>query len=689
MQNAPFASAREVTRGIAELVRPPRRMKPSEASAQWLSNDKGAWSPHLAPMMVEPLDMLASRQYTGIVLVGPQRIGKTFSLIIAGITYIVTCAPGDMLVVHMSQDVARDFSRMEIDRVIRYSPELAARLSPRARDDNTFDKFFRSGVVLKIGWPAISQLSGKTLKYVFLTDYDRPENRDDVGGEGPMWDLAHKRVQTYMSRGKCLAESSPGEPYDDPQWQPRSPHEAPPAHGILELYNRGTRARWYWPCLHCREYWEPKPGLAPFAVPEFEEVKELVLREDPASLAAKFSSAVCPHCGGTHEMDQKPEMNARGRWVHEGQTIDVDGNVTGERRETPYVSYWIGGAAAPFQRWDGLLYNYFQGVLTYVKTGDEGLLQTTTSSDQGAAYLPQALGKRRGTEELTQRLEEAEKGVVPADVRFLTAAVDVQAHRFVVEVFGWGVGLQSWLVDRFSITASDRPEGDKFAAVDPAAYVEDWMVLVDQVVERKYPVSGLELELGPLLVLVDSGGREGVTDKAYEFWRAMRAKELGKKVRLIKGVGNINAPRVQETWPDARARKDRKAGRGDVPVWLLNVNVIKDGIHGDLSRQEIGPGYVHLPNWADEGFFAELTAEVRTAKGWEREGHTPNEAFDLHCYNRAACIVLKAEAINWEKPPEWAMPVDERLTLAKAREKERAAKARIERPRKRNWVKNW
>jgi len=683
---ATYASSREVTRGIAELVRPPRRMKPSEAAAKWLHNDKGPWSPHLAPMMVEPLDELASRHYTGIVFVGPQRTGKTFGLIDAGITYIVTCAPGDTLVVQMSQDVARDFSRMEIDRVIRHSPELAARLSPRARDDNTYDKFFRSGIALKLGWPALSQVSGKTLKYVFLTDYDRPENRDDVGGEGPLWDLAHKRVQTYMSRGKCLAESSPGDPYEDPQWRARSPHEAPPARGILELYNRGTRARWYWPCMHCGEYWEPKPGLAPFAVPELDEVKELVLLEDPSTLAARFAKAICPHCGAAHEMDQRPEMNARGRWVHEGQVIAADGTVSGERRDTPFVSYWMGGAAAPFQRWDGLLYNYFQGVQTYVKTGDEGPLQTTTSSDQGAAYLPQAMGKRRGTEELTQRLEESEKGVVPADVRFLTAAVDVQAHRFVVEVFGWGVGLQSWLVDRFSITASNRPEGEKFAAVDPAAYVEDWMVLVDQVVERKYPVSGLELELGSLLTFVDSGGREGVTDKAYEFWRAMNAKGLGKKVRLIKGVGNINAPRVQETWPDARARKDRKAGRGDVPVWLLNVNVIKDGVHGDLDRKEVGPGYVHLPTWVDDEFFKELVAEVRTVKGWVREHSIPNEAFDLHTYNRGACIVLQAEAINWEKPPAWAMPLAERPARAEARAE--AKKERKSKPR-RNWVTQW
>ena len=687
MLDAPFARAREVTRGVAELIRPPRRMKPSEAAEAYLRNEKGAWSRELAPMMVEPLDLLGGREYTGIVFVGPQRTGKTFSLIHAGVTYIVTCAPGDTLITQMSQDTARDFSRMEVDRVIRHSPAIAERLSPRAKDDNTFDKFFRSGMVLKLGWPAISQLSGKTIKYVFMTDYDRPENRDNVGGEGTMWDLGHKRVQTYMSRGKCLAESSPGDPYDDPRWMPRSPHEAPPALGILELYNRGTRARWYWPCLHCGEYWEPRPGVAVFGVPEHDEVEKLVVAEDPMTLAARFAHAVCPGCGALHDMEQRREMNRRGRWVHEGQEIDSAGNVGGDRRETPYASFWLGGAAAPYQRWDSLLYQYFQAVLTYVRTGDEKPLQTTASSDQGAAYLPRAAGKRRTPEEFVSRLEQWERGTVPAGVRFLTAAVDVQAHRFVVQVHGWGVGLESWLIERFSLSASNRPEGERFAGLDPASYAEDWNVLIEKVIERRYRAG--EIALPPMITLCDSGGREGVTDKAYEFWRVMRAKGFGSRFMLVKGVGNVNAPRVHQTWPDARARKDRKAGRGDVPVWLLNVNVLKDGVAGDLARIVPGPGYVHLPDWVDQDYFNELTAETRGAKGWERENaHTPNEAFDLHAYNRAACIVLKAEAIKWDAPPEWAVPIEQRAKLAKERS-EAAEKQRTNPKPRRNWVKQW
>ena len=653
--------ARTVTSGLADLARPPRRERPSAAAARVLMTEKGPWSPELTPYALEPLDALGGRDYTGIVFVGPARTGKTMSLILGGVAYIVTCAPGDTLVVQMSQEAARDFSRTDLDRAIRNSPELAKRLSPRARDDNTFDKFFRSGIVLKLGWPAVSQLSSKTLQYVFLTDYDRPENRDNVDGEGPMWDLAAKRTETYMSRGKCLAESSPGEDYLDAKWQPATPHEAPPARGILSLYNRGTRARWYWPCKHCGAFFEAAPGLKCLAMPGFDELEAAVQRSDIMTLAESFARVVCPDCGGLHAMADRGAMNARGLWVHDGQTV-VDGRLEGERTRSNIASYWLGGVAAAYQRWDSIALKYLQAVRTYAQTRDEMPLKATTNTDQGAPYLPRAAAKRRVADDLLRRLEVWDKGTVPPGVRFLTAAVDVQAGKFVVEVFGWGDGLESWLVDRFSITASRRAEGNGTAALDPARYAEDWRALVDEVIGRRYPIAGeAGRELSVLLTCCDSGGREGVTQNAYNFWRWCRGHGLAREFMLVKGVASLTAPRTAITWPDSRERKDRKAGgKGDVPVALLNVNALKDGVSGDLGRDVPGPGFHHIPAWVDRGFFDELTAEQRTPKGWIKSPGSKNEAFDLHVYNRAAVILLKAEGIDWANPPAWAAPIEAR-----------------------------
>ena len=681
MLMAPLANWHDIATVAAERIKPPRRLRPTEAAQQALRTHKGPWEPDLVPYCSEPLDHLAGRDYQGIVFVGPARTGKTMGLILGGITYIVTCDPADTMVVQMTKDEARKFSRLELDRVIRNSPELSKRMSPRARDDNTFDKFFRSGMALMLGWPSSTQLAGKTLKYALIPDYDRSEHRDNVGGEGPIWGLVSKRLETYMSRGKCLAESSPGEDLLNPEWAAKTPHEAPPVLGLLSIYNDGTRARWYWPCQHkgCGKHFEAKPGLDCFAMPEFEEICEAVKTHDLMSLADDWAKVVCPHCGGIHESQQRPAMNRikidgkriRGAtWLHEGESL-IDGRVEGERRRTQIASYWLGGVAAAYQLWSSVVHVYLQAVLTYTRTGDEGPLRRTTNTDQSSPYLPQSVKKKRSAEDLVQRQESWPRGQVPEGVRFLTASVDVQGYGFVVTFKGWGVGLETWLVDRFKITASKRPEGERFAAIDPAAYVEDWRVLIDEVVEKSYRTEA-GVEMKARLVLCDSGGKVGVTDNAYKFWRWAKRQGYGKRIRLVKGDRNVNAPRVRLTWPDARKRKDRQSGRGDVPVWLLNVNLLKDGIIGDLARTETGPGYVHLPDWLDEAYFDEMMAETRTDKGWVNEPRRPNEAFDLHTYNRAACVILRAEAIDWKNPPEWAAPPTEQAKPVVAEQPDRS-----------------
>lgn len=660
MALAPYIRPSNIYRGVAERLRAPRRIRPSEAVEKYLRTEKGAWNPDLASMMIEPLDLLMSRGYTGIVYVGPARGSKTMTLILGAMTYIVTCSPGDMQITQMSQDMAREFSKKEIDRAIRYSPALQARLSPRPRDDNVFDKFFRSGMALNLAWPTVTQHSSKTLKYTLITDYDRPENRDDVDGEGTLWDVAYARIRTYMSRGKCLAESSPGGEYLDPKWRSSAPHEAPPATGILSIYNRGTRARWYWPCMHCQERFEAKPGLDCFKLPPFEELEQEVQKRDLMWLAEQFAHVACPHCGGLHEIENKPQLNLGGRWVHAGETIDPNGIITGERRRTDIASFWQGGVSASYQRWDQLLLRYFQGIQAFTKTGDEGSLKATTNTDQAAPYLPRSVAKKRGAEELMQRVEDWPQGVVPRGVKFLTAACDVQAHRFEIRVFGWGIGLESWIVARYAISSSKRPEGDRYAALDPAGFSEDWDLLIDELVHKTYPVQDFPDVRMPIhFALCDSGGKDGVTTRAYEFWRRLRAAGFHKRLMLLKGDRRINIPQTQLTWPDAKERKDRKAGgRGDVPVWLLNVNLLKDTVANDLARDVVGPGYHHIPDWIPDDYFDQIVSETRTEKGWTDPQSGANEDWDLHVYNRACCVIIRAHAIDWDHPPAWARGVE-------------------------------
>jgi len=509
-------------------------------------------------------------------------------------------------------------------------------------------------MVVKIGWPAISQLSAKTLKYVFLTDYDRPENRDDVDGEGPLFDLAVKRVETYMSRGKVIVESSPGEEFIDRTWKAASVHEAPPAPGIMSIYNRGTRARWYWRCVHCEAHFQAEPGLGNFKLPEQKELERRVEgASDLVGLAEEWARIACPSCGALHEQSERTELNRGASWMHEGDRWTGKEWDTSARRRSRIASYWLGGVAAAYQRWDSLLLKYLTGLQIVLRTSDETALKATTLTDQATPYIPRSVARRRTSDEFIARAEEWPRGVVPPGVAFLITAVDVQIRSFVVQVHGYGPGLESWVVDRYAIGLSKRTDADGRAlALDPASYAEDWDEL-EEVALRTYPVDGVPGAVMPSHVTVcDSGGAEGVTQKAYDFWRKMRDAGHARRFGLVKGDPRKDAPRVQLTFPD-----NRKSGaKGDIPLHLLATTLWKDAVSGDLQREQTGPGYVHLPRWLGRDFFDELTSEEKTAKGiWERiKPGLKNEAFTLAYYARAACAVVGAEKVNWAAPPAWA-----------------------------------
>ncbi|MBH1477326.1 phage terminase large subunit family protein [Stenotrophomonas maltophilia] len=653
--------------GVAEMIRPPRRIRVSEgARVLQVANAAGAagsWDPDTTPYMVEPLDTTGSRHYEAVVFVGPARSGKTISLIDARLAYLITCNPADAMVVQMSKDAAEDYSKTRIARSIAASPELRSRLSPRAHDDNILLKFFRSGMSLRMGWPSVSVLSGKDIHDVLMTDVDNYTGDLTID---ECFGLGLKRTQTYMSAGMVVAESSPATDYADGAWKPLHPHQGPPAAGIAALYARGDRRRWYWPCPECGERFQAAPGYDGFALPPMEELLERVVLDDVQKMARHYSLLHCPHCGVGLQHRWKDGMNRSGVWAAEGQTVHADGTVTGERPQARIASYWLGGVAASYQSWESLIERYLQALRTFATTGEERPLKTTHNVDGAINYVPMAARSASDPNEMQERAEVWPAGAVPAGVRFLLGEVDVQANRFVILVLGFGIGesgqLERWVVDSFTLRTSKREDGSGgFLPLDPPKYLEDWERLVEKVISRRYPLDDATGRSMPVhAVGIDWGGKSGTSVRALEFWRSLKARKLHARVRLIKGDARREGGLFRETFPDSSKRRDRKSGsKGDVPQLLLNVDRLKDTVDANVKRAEPGPGYYHFPDWLPEAFYAELTAESRTAKGWENLAKRRNEAFDLCGYAEGMALWLKVPAINWTAPPAWAAPWDD------------------------------
>ncbi|EEQ2427579.1 phage terminase large subunit family protein [Escherichia coli] len=651
MLNQETAKAARTDSGY--ILRAPRRMRVADAVAQYMRVPMGAgnsvpWDPLVAPYVIEPMNCLASREYDAVIFVGPARTGKTIGLIDGWVIYNVICDPADMLIIQMTEEKAREHSKKRLARTFRVSPEVVSRLSPNKNDNNVYDRTFLAGNYLKIGWPSVNIMSSSDYKCVALTDYDRfPE---DIDGEGDAFSLASKRTTTFMSSGMTLVESSPGRDVKDVKWRRTSPHEAPPTTGILSLYNRGDRRRWYWPCPHCGEYFQPCGDV----VAGFRDIADPVLASEAAYIQ-------CPSCSGRIMPEQKRELNGRGVWLRDGESINADGSRYGDPRRSRIASFWMEGPAAAYQTLSQLVYKLLAAEQEYETTGSEETLKTVINTDWGLPYLPRASMEQRKSELLEQRAEPVPSRSVPDGVNFLVATVDVQAgrhRRFVVQVTGYGSRGERWIIDRYNITQSLRGDSDgESQRIDPASYPEDWDVLLTDVFHKSWPLaSDPSQQMRLMAMAVDSGGEDGVTDNAYKFWRRCRRDGLGKRIYLFKGDSIRRAKLITRTFPDNTGRTGRRAqAAGDVPLWLLQTDALKDRVNNALWRDSPGPGYVHFPDWLGSWFYDELTYEERSSDGkWSKPGRGANEAFDLMVYAEALVILHGYEKIRWPDVPEWA-----------------------------------
>ncbi len=667
-----FDSLEQMIAAAAAGVKPPERISVAEAAekVRYLNNPGsyvGYWDNDFAPYLVEPMQTLTSFDYTGMVFAGPARTGKS-DMFFNWLAHTAKYDPADMMVVNMTINTARDWSQGDLRKFFRHSKEIGPLVAPGKQNMSSHSIRFLSGMRLLVKWPTITELSGKTSPRNWLFDYDRmPES---VDGEGSAYDLTAKRAQTFNRYGMTVAESSPGYAVETTKWMPRTPHEAPPTRGILALYNRGDRRRWYWRCPHCEEAFEPDFHLLHW--PDSSDMVE----------SAEASFMACPHCGGVmwHDSQKgvpgKHELNMGGRWVKDGMVWLPDGTMQGKPYRSDIASFWMKGPCAAFTDWRGLVLKYLKADEEFERTGSQEALKTTVNTDQGLPFSPRVVGEDLLPETLKARAKFiCEYGQVPEGVRFLIATVDVQGNRFEVAVYGIGVGGDVWVVDRFAIRKSKRldDDGDPHR-INPGSYSEDWNLLIDEVILKTYPLaddSGRRMQIK--LTGCDSGGVPGATPNAYKFFRLLRdgpeegselaegwTPDLHRRFQLLKGESRPGIPRYRITYPDSD-RKDRHAGaRGEIPVGFLNTNDVKDWALKMLMRTSPGGGMVHFSDWLPDEFYTEMTVERRTAKGWENPNKLRNEAWDLLVYTLALVLDRRVglERIHWDDPPGWAADWD-------------------------------
>lgn len=654
---------------MASIFKPPERLTVTEAAEKYcrLNNPpryQGPYQVKQTPYMREPQDMVMSPDHTALIFVGGAQLGKSEALLLNPIAYLAKCNPMDVLLYCPSQSAARDFSKRRIDRMHRNSPDIGSLVLKGQHADNTHDKTYVSGMMVSVSWPSVNEMASKPAPVVLITERDRMD--DDIEGEGDPFMLAQKRTTSFMSMAMTVAECTPSRDVEDAKWKPSTPHEAPPCKGILGLYNQGDRRRWYWPCPHCGEFFEGS-----FSLLQYQTTKLVDGKKVPMSRKEIVASVymACPKNGCCIEPDHKHKMNLRGVWLRDGQTIDPDGTIHGEGEVSKTASFWLKGTAS-FMHWSELVTKYLDAEKEFEQNGSQQALKTTTNTDQGEPYVPRGAETNRLAEDIMDKALSVPKHTVPHDVRALIATCDVQKNLWEVQVHGirpGAVGFDAVVIDRFPIVKSEREDEDgERLWVKPASHLEDWDLLISEVMDKTYPLADGSGQMPISMTLCDSGGKEGVTTNAYNFYRKLKTLGIANRFLLVKGDRSPGAPRVSITYPDTK-RSDRQArAKGEIPVLMIQTDLVKDMLDGWLSRTDAGGGKVEFPDWLPLSFYEELTVETRGFKGWENKLRRRNESWDLLVYFLAACVWRQVDKVDWQAPPVWLKPWPENPTIIPA-----------------------
>jgi phage terminase large subunit GpA-like protein len=665
----PAASAVDVRLECAGILKPPPDIDVAEAAERYrhLYNPgggySGPWRNQVVPYLREMMQALTDPRYEQVVEVAPAQSAKTeLGLNFAG--YAIEVDPSDFQIVLPEKQLAEDFSGRRLGRMIEHSPAYAARLQEQTKYAATFDR-----CIVNLSWPTSVNASSKPVPRNWLDERD--SMTDDVDGEGDPVALYHKRSQTFGARRMTLVTSSPKRPPIKGAPPPSGPHEAPATTGVLALYNQGTRRQLYWPCRQCGTFFVTR-------------AKDLRWHDeataDDVTIEVTFA---CPDCGYPHGEHDRRALWDAARWLAEGETIDAEGVVSGAPRNTTIDSYWLFGPQAAFITLEELAKKRLRAERERQRTGSDAELRTYWNVDAGEVYVPEGDDQAQlSPDELKAVAPDLARGVVPEWGEVLLAAVDVQSARFEIGWLAYGKESEAAFVDLQKLVAI-APGGKpvltgaggggavagELEVCDPATKVEHWLALVEAVFDKPLPLAADPSKgLLPRLVVIDTGGKDGVTDKAYKFGRWLRRNrpDLLRRVMFIKGRGKRNPARVAPApqW-DAKTSNKKATNRRGVDLWFVWTNDLKDAVTSRLRRAvkqngERGPDTLHLSRHLPEAVFEQVCAESVNDDGeWENVRKVPNEALDLSVYAHAAWLRLRGDRVDWSNPPAMFRAVDQ------------------------------
>jgi phage terminase large subunit GpA-like protein len=625
----PLSPIAQIRQSYAAGIRPDTRLLVSEWADRHRrlpkksSAEPGPWRTSRTPYLREIMDcMSATSEVEEVVVMKASQVAGTEAILNA-LGYLIDHAPGPVILVQPTVELAKRFSRQRLDPLLIDTPNLARKVAEsRARDSgNTMlSKDFPGGQLIVTGANSAVGLRSMPAQCALMDEIDGYPG--DVDEEGSPIDLVEARQRTFARRKRMKVST--------PTIEGRSAIEA--------AYAASDQRRFYVPCPACGE-------MQPL---EFARLVWTKLLLPPERAVYE-----CCACGAAIQNHQKTGMLAAGEWrtrrsvlLREAAAVlaRADGGVHDPevRREYDALIAEAGEAEPAGGKVRGYHLNALYAPVGWMSWGEIALAFSKAYRDpeKHRAFVNTVLGECWSSqggeapawEGLKKRVEHYTIGTIPIGVLLLTAGVDVQKDRLIYEVVGWGRGRRSWSID-----SAELP-GDT-ADIDRGPWGQ-----LDALLARVYPHAG-GVEMPIRMLAVDSGYN---TQTVYNWVRRYPlTRVIAVKGRDEAGVlvGSPTAVDVSD-----RGRKLKRA----VKVWPVGVSMAKAEFYGWL-RLEVSPdprvgapaGYCHFPEYGDE-YFKQITAEQlvahKTRKGftrlvWELIPGRQNHGLDARIYARAAAFV--------------------------------------------------
>jgi phage terminase large subunit GpA-like protein len=549
---------------------------------RWLSQrasaEAGQWRTDRTPYLREIMDCLspASHIERTVFMKGAQIGGTECGNNWIG--YVIHQAPGPMMAVQPTVEMAKRNSKQRIDPLVEESDVLRKLVhDPRSRDsgNTVLSKEFPGGVLVMTGANSAVGLRSMAARYLFLDEIDGYPG--DVDGEGDPINLALARTRTF-SRRKVFLVSTP---------------KITGMSRIEAAYEESDKRQYVVPCPVCRE----------FQVLKFPQLRWPKGEPDKAVY-------VCEHCGQQIANHQKQWMLPRGQWR---ATAKGDGKTAGFHLSSLYSPVgWFswGEAAKQFEQ----------------AQKNPSLLQVFVNTVLGDTWT--LLGEAPDWKKLYDRREQYRIGLVPRGGIFVTVGADVQRDRIEVEVVAWGRGKESWSID-YRVFEGDTSRGLV------------WEKLTGLLNETFTTIGGLELPIIQLAVdsgyatteVYEWARRQG--NRVLVVKGDSRAPAiLGSASPIDVGPLGVKLRHGVKVWPVNSGMAKEELYR-----WLRLERPTDEDLEQGVSHP---PGYCHFPRYSEEYFKQITAEQLvaKLVKGYRKlewqKMRERNEALDCRVYARAA-----------------------------------------------------